>query len=84
MIYFSRKITVILYHEPRWDEDSYKHDVALFRLATPIPSYTDIIMPICMPDHFIKDRIIPELELKVSGFGDTGKLSYCSIIYCIN
>ena len=29
-------------------------------------------MPICMPNHFIKARIIPEVELKVSGFGDTG------------
>ena len=36
-------------------------------------------MPVCLPDDEIGNRIIPEMELKVSGFGDTGKMNQPTI-----
>ena len=80
------KIQVIIYHDPQWDEDSYKHDIALFKLSTPIPSYSEYLMPVCIPNSYIKDQITPEIELKVSGFGDTGKVHsiICAQISTVN
>jgi secreted trypsin-like serine protease len=65
------KISAILYPNPQWDEDSYKHDVALMKLTTPIPEFSEFIMPICVPDIQVENMIVPDLDLKVSGFGDT-------------
>ena len=34
------KISSILYPNPQWDEDSYKHDIALMKLANHIPQFS--------------------------------------------
>ena len=40
------KISAILYPNPQWDEDSYKHDVALMKLTTPIPEFSGSLFQI--------------------------------------
>jgi secreted trypsin-like serine protease len=53
-----------------WDEDTYKTDIALMKLATPIEEYNDYQMPICIPDSTIEGHLVSEMQMQVSGFGD--------------
>ena len=43
-------------------------------MSTPV--YSEFIMPICVPDIQVENMIVPDLELKVSGFGDTGLIFF--------
>ena len=64
---------------PDWNVTAFKNDIAMVKLSTPV-SFTDLIMPACLPDTFQQldlsiYRILTSPDPVVVGWGSTRKHS---------